>query len=172
MSFLDSIEMEELHFPLWVKERSIIKDTEGAGRTIGAPSIYCEFGPLGENPITVSWVTDGSVNVAGGARGGCDGAPSKSILILPDGREILQKPVSTIQVKSGEMIAGCTAGGGGYGPPGERPVEKVIADVKEGLISIEKAETVYGVTLGDSLKIDEEATKERRKILADRNYKY
>ncbi len=169
MSFLDSIEMEELHFPLWVKERSVIKDTEGAGRTIGAPSIYCKFGPLGENLITVSWVTDGAVNVAGGARGGCDGTSGKSIHILSDGREILQKSVSAIQVKPGEMIVGCTAGGGGYGPPWERPVEKVIADVKEGLTSIEKAETVYGVTLDESLKINEKTTKERRKILADKN---
>ena len=36
-------------------------------------------------------------------------------------------------------------GGGGYGNPFERPIEKVILDVKNGLVSIKGANQDYGV---------------------------
>jgi len=37
------------------------------------------------------------------------------------------------------------AGGGGYGDPMERPVEKIMEDVKQGFLSIESAIRDYGV---------------------------
>ena len=36
-------------------------------------------------------------------------------------------------------------GGGGYGNPLERPIEKVFLDVKNGLVSIKGAREDYGV---------------------------
>jgi len=38
-------------------------------------------------------------------------------------------------------------GGGGYGPPLERPIEAVLTDVVEGYVSIGAAESVYGVAV-------------------------
>jgi N-methylhydantoinase B len=40
-----------------------------------------------------------------------------------------------------------TPGGGGLHPPTERPVELVVADVEEGLVSIEQAREAYGVAI-------------------------
>ena len=43
-------------------------------------------------------------------------------------------------------------GGGGYGPPFERPVTRVLDDVVEGYVSVAAAREVYGVEvryLGD-----------------------
>jgi hypothetical protein len=40
-------------------------------------------------------------------------------------------------------------GGGGYGNPLERPVEKVVWDVRNGLVSIEGAREDYGVVITD-----------------------
>ena len=40
-------------------------------------------------------------------------------------------------------------GGGGYGNPFERPFEKVILDVKNGLVSIKGAQEDYGVVFVD-----------------------
>ena len=40
-------------------------------------------------------------------------------------------------------------GGGGYGNPLERPIEKVILDVKNGLVSRKGAQEDYGVVFAD-----------------------
>jgi N-methylhydantoinase B len=47
LCFVDSVELDELHFPVLVKTRQLVVDTEGAGRTRGAPSAVCEYGPIG-----------------------------------------------------------------------------------------------------------------------------
>jgi N-methylhydantoinase B len=38
-------------------------------------------------------------------------------------------------------------GGGGYGPPSARDPERVLADVREGYVSIEQAREQYGVAI-------------------------
>ena len=56
--------------------------------------------------------------------------------------------------------------GGGYGPPWERPVERVAEDVRDGFVSRERARADYGVVLDEDGRIDDEATKVTRKELA------
>jgi len=52
-------------------------------------------------------------------------------------------------------------GGGGYGDPLDRPVTDVLADVNEGITSVEFAHDVYGVVV-DQKAIDGPATEARR----------
>jgi len=47
----------------------------------------------------------------------------------------------------GQRVANMNPGGSGYGNPLERPIEKVILDVKNGLVSIKGAREDYGVVL-------------------------
>jgi N-methylhydantoinase B len=42
-----------------------------------------------------------------------------------------------------------TGGGGGYGHPFDRPVEKVLEDVLGGFVSIDAARKHYGVVVSD-----------------------
>ena len=44
-------------------------------------------------------------------------------------------------------------GGGGYGNPLERPIEKVLLDVKNGLVSIKGAQEDYGVVFNEEESI-------------------
>src|SRR5262249_56758302 len=75
MSFVDSVELDELYQPIRVDERRLIPDTEGAGRTRGAPGLLVEFGPVGCE-IEVGYVSDGCINAPRGVRGGqAGGAP-------------------------------------------------------------------------------------------------
>ena len=57
-------------------------------------------------------------------------------------------------IKPGETITNMNPGGGGYGNPHERPIEKVVSDVKNGLVSIEGAMRDYGVVFADAAKLD------------------
>jgi N-methylhydantoinase B len=65
----------------------------------------------------------------------------------------------------GETITNMNPGGGGYGNPHERPVDKVLWDVKNGLVSLEGARADYGVVITDmeSLAVDHGATKSLRR---------
>ena len=55
-----------------------------------------------------------------------------------------------------------TAGGGGYGPPEDREVERVAADVVEGYVSAEAAARDYGVVVGNDGLVDVEASRSAR----------
>jgi N-methylhydantoinase B len=50
-----------------------------------------------------------------------------------------------IVLRRGDSVLIDSAGGGGYGPPGEREPELVLADVRAGLVSPAAARDRYGV---------------------------
>ena len=77
-------------------------------------------------------------------------------------------PYGLVMLEDGERIIAITPGGGGYGPPSEREVERVRRDVLEGWITAERAREVYGVALTDDLGIDEEGTHRLRDELRHR----
>ena len=52
-----------------------------------------------------------------------------------------------ITLHVGDRFVMKSGGGGGVGDPLERDVEKVLEDVEEGVISVQKAHDVYGVVL-------------------------
>jgi N-methylhydantoinase B len=55
------------------------------------------------------------------------------------------------------------SGGGGYGDPKRRPVERVSADVRDGLVSVERARERYGVAIDPAtLEVDSAATAKLR----------
>lgn len=166
MCFIDSVELDELHFPILVKERRLVPDTEGAGRTVGAPSGYCEYGPIGGNDLEVVYVADGAINNAKGTLGGLNGAPIRNYLRHGDGRLEDLPACADIILRPGQNVASYSAGGGGYGPPWERPVQKVCYDIEEGWITRERAFQVYGVAIGENGQVDAQATAARRKALA------
>ncbi len=52
-------------------------------------------------------------------------------------------------IQPGDTVTNMNPGGGGYGNPFERPVDKVVWDVKNGLVSIRGAKEDYGVVITD-----------------------
>jgi N-methylhydantoinase B len=165
MCFIDSVELDELHFPFLVDERRLVVDTEGAGRTIGAPSGYCEYGPVGGGELEVVYVADGATNNAKGTLGGHDGERIRNYHRRRDGELIELPACEDIILKPGEKIVSYSSGGGGYGPPIERPAAQVKFDVDEGWVSKERAHEVYGVVFREDGSVDEAATAARREAL-------
>jgi len=51
-------------------------------------------------------------------------------------------------LQPGDLVCVETGGGGGYGPPGERPIELIQRDLDAGYVSVAMAMTDYGVTIG------------------------
>ena len=75
----DGIEVDELHHPVHISERRLLPDTEGAGRFRGALAAYVEFGPTAGCRLEVLYTSDGTINPAGGARGGGPGSQVKAL---------------------------------------------------------------------------------------------
>ena len=68
-------------------------------------------------------------------------------------------------IKPGQTITNMNPGGGGYGDPRERPIESVVEDVRNRLVSIKGAKEDYGVVFktGDKHEVDVAATRKLRR---------
>lgn len=158
---IDGVELAELYQPILVKSRSFVADSEGAGRTTGAPGTRVEFGPLG-GPIDIGYLSDGHVNAPTGVRGGLPGGGADQFLRRPDGVEERLPACAQVKLEAGETIVAISCGGGGYGDPREREPQRVAGDVAGGLLSPERAREIYGVVLGGDGEPDMAATARLR----------
>jgi N-methylhydantoinase B len=158
----DSIEIDELRYPVLIHEERLIPDSEGAGYHRGAPGAHVEFGPT-HGPIEVIGGSDGTVFAPRGVRGGGEGAPAHQYKRLRDGS--LTDDLGwgfRVTVEPGERIVSMCCGGGGYGPPLERDPRRVQRDVAEGWVTRERAEAVYGIVLDERGDVDGPSTAGRR----------
>jgi N-methylhydantoinase B len=72
-------------------------------------------------------------------------------------------------VPAGTIYHQLAGGGGGYGDPLDRPAERVVKEVRNGVISVQTARDAYGVAIDQkTLKVDQQATQARRKKNAKR----
>ena len=65
-------------------------------------------------------------------------------MLIRGGIETRLGAKTTIEVEPGDTVSYRTCGGGGYGPPSERGRDLVARDVREGKVSRERAQEVYG----------------------------
>lgn len=158
----DSVEIDEMKYPIRVGEQRLLADSEGAGRRRGSPGAYVEYGPVGCE-LEVVYLSDGTFNSPTGVRGGLDGSRAQQRVRGRDG-EVSEELGAYAQVplQDGETIISVSCGGAGYGPPAEREPERVAADVREGLVSPERARDVYRVAVGVDGELDAEATARLR----------
>ena len=137
------VEVIEIAYPLRVERYGLVQDTDGPGRQRGGLGLTRELVVLDHAPV-MSWGSDRLELSPWGLEGGGSGGGVSTWLENPDGaKESLPSKV-TREVAPGSKIVLRTAGGGGYGPVGERDPEAVKRDLAEGFISPERAQTVYG----------------------------
>ncbi len=153
MLWRDSVELDELRFPLLIHAQRLLIDTEGAGRLRGAPAAIVEFGPS-EGELEVVYASDGSVNAPRGVRGGLAGRCARAGRRALSGELEELSNCARVIVAAGETIISVCCSGAGYGDPLERDLELVAADVLERYISAERAEAVYGVVLDEQGRPD------------------
>ncbi|MCY3865429.1 MAG: hydantoinase B/oxoprolinase family protein [Chloroflexi bacterium] len=161
------VELFEITVPIVTRCREFIPDSGGAGRQRGGLAQRMELSllPGFDGRATVSVHAAGQNVPPFGLRGGDGGAPAQ---ILRDGvvlsRAEKVRHASALPLLDTRATVGFeTAAGGGYGPPKEREIASVQADVRDGLVSLERAASVYGVILDPkSLEIDLKATAARR----------
>ena len=133
-------EMWESLTGITIVHKRLLPDTGGHGEARGGLGQEIEFRNDTGAPLIAFCVAPRSEFPARGLFGGGDGSRRT---ILVDGRPVHPKGAHT--VAPGQRFTMRDAGGGGFGEPANRPQEKVLADVAQGLVSAGVAREVYGV---------------------------
>ena len=158
------IEVIESAYPLRVDGYGLVPDSEGAGRQRGGLGMFRQFHILGpEVKLTLS--TDRVRIPPWGVHGGERASGAHCAIISPDGgRHELGSKV-TVSAHRDDRVRVVTPGGGGWGPPPERPMAAVGKDAAEGLISPQRARHVYRVAVDPSSGTVDEAETGRLRAL-------
>lgn len=157
------IEVLELRTGMVMESFELVADSGGAGRYRGGLGTRRvirfveegEFLTVAKKTKTVPW----------GLAGGSDGIATTFTLFLDTERT---RRVGTFRTKVsvGDRVSVATGGGAGYGPRWERAAEAVLADVRDGYVTVEGARRDFGIIIKDGA-IDLQASRDRRRVLAE-----
>ncbi len=161
MCFLDSVELDELRMPIYVHARGFNPDTEGAGRTCGAPQAFAKYGPR-VGSMSLIYNSDGSINGPKGVRGGLGAANAGQHKLTANGKQEEVPRVGQVFLDAGELIESRSCGGGGYGAPSERDPLLVLRHVAEGFLSRERARDIYAVAIDEDGALNADETERLR----------
>jgi N-methylhydantoinase B len=125
-----------------VEAREFLADSGGPGERRGGVGQRVAFRNDTGHPLAVAFLGQRTTFPARGLFGGKEGALRTYAVngrpVDPKGRHLLQP---------GDGFVTHEAGAGGYGDPLKRPPALVLADVREGLVSVEAALREYGVAV-------------------------
>lgn len=154
------VEAIETAAPLLMHRRELRPDSGGPGRFRGGLGQVMELEIITGAPANHSCMYDRTGNPALGLLGGSPGAAGD--LRLSDGAR--PHPKSHYVLQPGQRVILELPGGGGYGPPVERDPARVLADARQGYISVKAAEMDYAVIINAAtMAVDEAATAALRK---------
>ncbi len=141
------VEALELEYPLLLDEYCFVPDSGGAGRHRGGLGMARQIRIRSDNTI-FSARSDAHLVAAPGVFGGKSSNVTRIVRNpgSPNAEELHSK-VSGLVMKAGETVRVETLGGGGYGPPSERPLPLLAADLREGKVTRAAAERDYGADM-------------------------
>ncbi len=171
-SSIQPTESIENEFPLVVERCELRTDSGGDGETKGGLGLRREIMVLSEDTF-LTVLSDKNIIPPFGVLGGFCGAPNR-FGVLREGKRVEPSPipgkVTRFPLEKGDVVIMETSGGGGYGDPLERNLQKIEQDLLAGVLTEEKAEARYGVTLRCG-QIDRKETELlREKVRNERNY--
>lgn len=160
------IEVFEQRYPVRIRRFALREESGGAGQYRGG------FGAIIETEFTQGEATASFIGDRGrfGPRGvqeGSDGGKCRVSIEQGPSTYIPEHLTKddNVRLQPGNVIRQETPGGGGYGNPLARDIERVVYDVRQAYISRQTARDVYGVVLQDgSLEVDREATAALRRM--------
>jgi N-methylhydantoinase B len=141
----EDVEMlERVHGWIDIRRQEYWQDSGGAGQWRGGLGVMVEAVLKGDD-MMIATFGSGRDGGAFGLFGGSASPPSKILLCYPDGREIDVPALANIErVPPGTVLKKWNTGGGGYGLPHRRPIEKIERDLCEDYVSAEEARHTYG----------------------------
>ncbi|MCF7810232.1 hydantoinase B/oxoprolinase family protein [bacterium] len=140
-------EMYEQQTPHRIIKHEYLIDSAGAGKWRGGLGVKTEI-RIGEDDTTMVVFGDGDHVPPYGLFGGRDSITNSISLEYPDGTEHIPMSKDLLEgIPAGTIYHQVASGGGGYGDPKERNKDKVMMDVKNGVVSEGKARMDYKVEI-------------------------
>jgi N-methylhydantoinase B len=152
----------ENNYPVMISSYGLIKDSGGPGRSRGGMGINRKLKILcREAKLTIG--SDREKTKPWGLCGGKSGRPFSIKITKKEGSERYLGTKTTTSIREGDVVDISTPGGGGWGDPLERSIEKIARDVDGGLVTTSSAEKDYGVVFKkDKKTIDIKETERSR----------
>ena len=159
-------EQTEAKFPIIVESYSLIPDSGGAGKFRGGLGV--ERTSRARATLTVNSQIDRVHCKPWGLKGGLEGG-GNALTTRVNGkwRDDYANAKMIFELKNdGDAFQVRSGGGGGYGHPYERAIESVRNDVRQGYVTVNAAEELYGVIIdAKTFAVDEKATEKKRSLL-------
>lgn len=171
------VEGQERANPMMTTRFEVLTDSAGPGKWRGGAGVQKTSVMLEAENTVISYICDRERAVVWGIEGGLPSMPHGLTLRRhgSDKPEWLGSVFSNVAIGQDDEFGRPTAGGGGFGDPLERDPERVLQDVIDDYVSVERAALDYGVVITPvdpeicEYEIDAEATKkERERIRAER----
>ena len=133
------VEITENQAPVQVEYKRLVPDSGGPGRWRGGLGQELAMRVTSSSPLIASLRPDKVDHPPPGIRGGEEGMRGDFRI---NGERVSVEPKTLAR---GDVYAMRLPGGGGYGDPGDRPVDDVLRDVVRNAVSVEAARREYGV---------------------------
>lgn len=157
-----SLEEGEIRFPWKILKQEVRSDFNGTGRWRGGGGIDWRALNEGSDGRMATGSSDGDVIRVKGAQGG-QSNPNARTFILRGKEKIRVKPHRMVDIKKGDIVVKLSPGGAGVGDSWERPIERVVSDVRTEMVTAKAARLIYGVVLDPiTFQVDEAATGKLR----------
>lgn len=136
-------EVAETRYGLYVDRMSLNDAAGGEGAHRGGNGIVVEYRVRNDGCFfTCSYTRNKHLPWA--VDGGLEGSPNVAEVIRADGSREEYAVVTGLTVNEGDVIRIRTGNGGGYGDPRRRDPAAIDGDVRNGLLTPERAREVYG----------------------------
>ena len=194
---ISDIENIEMNYPMLYCTRNHLCDSGGFGKFNGGQSLQRVIVAYGTNDLTTDYKPYDGVPQGWGLFGGYPiGSTGEKMVFrtkdmpekLAGGRyptsisEVIREwgefdlprvsALERVQVREYDIIVDPVQSGSGYGDPLDRDPSRVVDDVRNRAVSLEKAKAVYGVVLDPgTLSLDESETEARRREIRDERLK-
>ena len=139
------VEETEISYPVRILRYELVEDSDGPGKQRGGLGLRRDY-TFPEGAVSFTILADREREGPWGLFGGEAGRRA-SYVLNPGPDEVELGSKVTVELKPGDVVSYRTCGGGGYGPPGERDPELVLADARSGKISLQRARDHYRVAI-------------------------
>jgi N-methylhydantoinase B len=154
------IEIAESTYPLRFHRYGLVEDSAAAGQWRGSPALVREFTYLGPD-TDVQVRSDKRDHPPFGLAGGVAGRPSMTTVDHEDA--VTERPViGPSALRTGDQFRHELASGAGWGHPLHRDPSAVLDDVRNGVLSRERALADYGVVVHPDDTLDQAGTAAER----------
>ena len=141
------LELQESYLPVRIEELALRQDSGGAGKFRGGLGFRKSYRILSSCELQTN--LDRTRFPPWGVQGGQEGKPGRFTVVSGEtGATRSIEKEKGFRLAAGDLVCVETGGGGGYGPPAERTLERIQQDLDAGYVSAEAAMRDYHVSVG------------------------